>query len=99
MDGPGAGCEEDRWPGEGKYVTDEEAAKELRDIAWGGTMARTHDPVPYMDKNANLTKAEVRSIRDLRESGWKLKAIADRFGVSLTLIRNIVLRRAFKHVD
>lgn len=49
--------------------------------------------------NAVLTESEVRSIRDrYAKGGVTQQALGDEFGVRQTLISQIVLRQAWKHV-
>lgn len=48
--------------------------------------------------NAKLTAEQVREIRTLASSGLGARPIAERFGVSRTLVRLIVARRTWRHV-
>lgn len=49
---------------------------------------------------AKLTEAHVREVRILFGSGaWTKKALADRFGVTRTLIYLVVTRKAWRHVE
>lgn len=47
--------------------------------------------------NAKLTEAEVRSIRETA-SGRALRQVAERFGVSISTISDVVNRKAWAHV-
>jgi len=48
---------------------------------------------------AKLTEAEVIEIRSLREGGVLLRQLADRFGVTETMVSRICRRRSWKHVS
>lgn len=48
--------------------------------------------------SAKLTEPEVVRIRELRSQGWLFRQLAEAFGVSETLVRMVVKRRAWKHV-
>lgn len=48
--------------------------------------------------NAVLTPEKVRRIRELRQAGEELQAIADRMGVNKTSIWAVVHRKTWKHV-
>lgn len=61
-----------------------------------------HHPAPSIgEKNGSskLTEVEIKEIRRLREEGWTLTALGEKFGVSFGLIGHIVRGKAWKHID
>lgn len=49
--------------------------------------------------NVKLTEEDVREIRSLREKGRTYRFIAESYGVSTSAIRDIIIRRNWKHVN
>lgn len=60
---------------------------------------RTPDMRGASNPAARLTEDDVRAIRTLRASGASYPSLGARFGISKTMVRNIVLRRAWSHVS
>lgn len=50
------------------------------------------------NRNSKLTEADVRDIRERREGGCSVADLANEYGVTGTLIRQVVLRNIWKHV-
>jgi len=71
----------------------------LKGEAWRAVYGRRAQPRGEQLWNAKLTVEDVREMRRRRTTGASLRALAESFGVHLSLVHRICNRQAWKHVD
>lgn len=77
----------------------------LSNICWGSKSDNAADKVQHgtatrgeRSSSARLTTADVIEIRRLRAAGWRLRELADKYGITDKGISRICLRKTWAHV-
>lgn len=87
------------------HLNGDQSDNRIENLAWEPRSAnilrkRDHGTMIQGEKHkcSKLTAAQVRDIREKSRSAVKVAHLAAEYSVSDTLIRNIVMRRSWKHV-
>jgi len=87
------------------YVCGRPVCVNPRHLRWGSVQDNADDMVRDGNSTrgskhggAKLTEAQVAEMRKLRDDGWSLKMLADRYGISAKNVSQICCRRTWKHL-
>jgi len=95
----------------GRHLSGKRTDNRAVNLAWGTPKQNRQDAMNHGTAHiptfhgkgsenpaAKLTEKEVREIRAQREKGVRLKAIAERHGISETTVSEICLRKTWRHI-